>query len=78
MKSIILNKAAKKIVVLVALIVCLLYLRHPPQAFASACQDACYATYSACVTNCEENAPVVGFCEQICNDNLALCLGRCH
>ncbi len=76
MKNIILGKTAKRVVVLVVLVVCLLYLRRPPQAFASSCTDACDATWRACNANCQ-NAPVIGFCEEICNDNLTLCLARC-
>jgi hypothetical protein len=72
-------RTIKRVVVLLALIVGLLYLRRPPQAFAftSACQAACDSTEFQCFNNCEKNAPEVGFCEEICTDNFKICSAKC-
>jgi hypothetical protein len=52
MKNILLGGATKRLVVLLALIGCLFYLRSPQRASAGSCQTTCEDNLIACTNSC--------------------------
>lgn len=78
MKSIILSKATQRVLVLLLLIVCLLFMQRPLRASVSSCQEACTEAYQGCMTdNCN---PAHGFqaCVHVCKNKLNLCVAACR
>jgi len=68
------RRILSRYVILSALIVSVGIAMHPAQANASACTDACRASYTFCNTHCGLDAT----CKQDCLASLQDCLSQCN
>lgn len=73
MANIISAKAISRLTVLLVLILCLIYLQHPPRSAALTCKQNCEAQDSQCVKGCRGSEG----CIVICAEALRGCLNGC-
>lgn len=79
MKKTFLRKAAPRILVLLALTICIFYLDRPQRAsaFTETCQQKCDAIAETCETRCMNTGGNVKICVEVCEAELTACLDAC-
>jgi hypothetical protein len=75
MKNIRVGRATKRVFVLLALLVCLIYLRNPRQAFASvsSCEQRCGEEGILCQSACGGDVGCIRVCEINAEECIKLC-----
>jgi hypothetical protein len=67
---------AKKVVLLLALIAALAYLRAPGQVQAEGCVQQCAANAMKCEQKCDGNQTCINECNDVLTECIEACLGR--